>query len=126
MAILNAIYYNANYAFHITKARFMQGIPFFNYKILIEHLDKMLSMPDSMVSEEERTVINAYRKNVTDTYQRYSSVIGEISLLTKEFEKNKIDVRRLMSLRQKKIKQLQKKSSVVGNKLQQIAKTSAT
>lgn len=96
----------------------MQGIPFFDYKVLQENLDQLLQAPDFTASQEYIALLEQHKKNLTETYRQYGSSLKELSELTKKFEKIKLDVRKLMVLHRKKIKQLQKKPSGVVHKLQ--------
>lgn len=98
----------------------MQGIPFFDYKVAQENLDKLLQSPDFTASREYAILLEQHKKNLTETYQQYGSNIKELSELTKRFEKTKLEIRRLMVLHRKKIKQFQKKSAPAVHKPEDI------
>ncbi|MCP9751976.1 hypothetical protein [Ferruginibacter sp. HRS2-29] len=82
----------------------MQGIPLFDYKIMQEQLSSLLESPAPGASAEDIAAIAARKKKLTEIYKKYGSSFDEISSLTRQFRKMKIEVRQLMSLRQKKIK----------------------
>lgn len=96
--------------------KFMQGIPFFDYKVAQENLDILLQSPDFTASQEYVILLEQHKKNLTETYQQYGSNIKQLSELTKKFEKTKLEIRKLMVLHRKRVKQFQKKTTATVHK----------
>lgn len=104
----------------------MQGIPFFDYKVTQENVDELLQSVDFTASREYVILLEQHKKNLTETYQQYGSNIKELSELIKKFEKTKLEIRKLMVLHRKRIKQFQKKTAPVVHKSEDMNSTNLT
>ena len=74
----------------------MQGIQLFEYKSLLESLNKLKQVDIFTLPEEEADSVLTQEKKLHDIYKNYQLSLQQVSDHIRQFEEHKNSIRRLM------------------------------
>ena len=87
----------------------MQGIPHFQYKYLLQVLQKLQETQLHDPSGTYAEMVHAEQQKLIEIYSKYKQTLDEVSDLVKQFDERKLATRRLIAYQKQQNRNLMKK-----------------
>ena len=75
----------------------MQGISFFQYKCLIDYLNKLQDQAELLsLSAEHCSIISQYKEKLKEVYREYEITLNKVALIVTQYKEQQMAIRRLI------------------------------
>jgi hypothetical protein len=76
----------------------MQGIQSFDYKLLLGHLHRLHEAGTFLVPCEHSQLILEQEERLIETYRNYLVAVEDVAMIIRQFEEQKLAIRRLVTI----------------------------